>query len=156
MRICLLFLSLVFAALELSAGAEVPAQETYASGRYVFDVSMEKGHLSGIMIVREQGDAIVGTMVNEFGITVLSFVYEPQRNKIKLENVVGFLNKWYIKRVLKTDIRYCLQILYGMSVAPKKHYTVSESQGGVVIANTKRKIEYSFSPLIEPAYEIEE
>ena len=88
-------------------------------------------------------------MINEFGITALSFIYDKHSQKIKLENVIGFMNKWYIKRVLKGDIKYCLHILYDVPAKENKNYIVSKADNGISIINSKRKITYSFSPIQE-------
>ncbi len=149
MRICLLFLSIFLSFVSINARDGISEVETPLTERCMFDISMEKGHLSGIMITKDRDDAIVGTMINEFGITALSFIYDKHSQKIKLENVIGFMNKWYIKRVLKGDIKYCLHILYDMPVKENNNYVVSKTDNGISIINSKRKITYSFSPIQE-------
>ncbi len=149
MRICLLFLSLLLSFIGVNAQNGMSEVETPLTERCMFDIAMEKGHLSGIFITKDMDDAILGTMVNEFGITAISFIYDKHSHKIKLENVIGFLNKWYIKRVLKQDIRYCLHILYDVPAKDDKNYIVSMSDGNVTVTNSKRKITYSFSHIQE-------
>ncbi|WP_301869041.1 hypothetical protein [Bacteroides caecimuris] len=156
MRLSLLFLSLLISFLGAAAQEVDVRVDTLSPRRCVFDIQMEKGHLSGILISQNQEDAIIGTMVNEFGITALSFIYAKSSEKIKFENVIGFLNKWYIKRVLKGDIKYCLHVLYGMPTKENKNYQVSQESAMVTITNKKRKISYSFSPLVEESEDDEE
>lgn len=117
---------------------------------------MKKGHLSGILITKDDDERITGTMINEFGITALSFIYEKKSQKIKLEDVIGFLDKWYIKRVLKGDIRHCLHILYHIPAKENRNYSVSQNDSTVVVTNTKRKISYVFSPIAQEPNEVEE
>ena len=93
MRICLLFLSIFLSFVSINARDGISEVETPLTERCMFDISMEKGHLSGILITKDRDDAIVGTMINEFGITALSFIYDKHSQKIKLENVIGFMNK---------------------------------------------------------------
>ncbi|MCM1449311.1 MAG: hypothetical protein NC082_03135 [Clostridiales bacterium] len=149
MRICLLFLSIFLPLIVVNAQIGIPAEQSAMTSRFTLDISMSKGHLSGILIAKNQEDTIIGTMVNEFGVTALSFVYEKKSHRIKLHDVIGFLNKWYIKRVLRSDIKYCLHILYGTPAKEKRYYIVSRNDNEIILTNTKRQITYTFSPIQE-------
>lgn len=112
--------------------------------RYAFEISLQRGHLTGLLVTRTVNGEIIGTMVNEFGVTALSFVYNVHKNKIKLVDVLPMLNKWYIKQVLKNDLKYCVDILYNLPVKKKKNYVVEKTAECVSVTNTKRKITYTF------------
>ncbi len=153
MRTFLLFLlSSVFAVCNAFAAPETDSH-TNASGnrKMAFRIEMQKGYVSGIMISAETDDAINGSMVNEFGISAIDFSYSKEKEKVKLINVGSFLNKWYIKQVLRNDINFALHILYGMPYKKKLHYEVTRDGENVTIFNTKRKIKYTFSPLVNKA-----
>lgn len=146
-RITLLFLSFLcslFTGIAQEIESEVNLPLTH---RYAFEVTMEKGHISGIMITKESDDTIAGTMVNEFGVSALSFVYDKRNNKIKLQDVMSILNKWYIKRVLKQDLTFCLHILNDAPYRKKHKYLLTETTDQISITNPKRKLTYSFKPL---------
>lgn len=68
-----------------------------------------KGYVSGICIMVNDGDEVKASLFNEFGISALDFVFYPQTEKVKLLSVISFLNKWYIKKVLRKDL---LQLIY--------------------------------------------
>lgn len=146
-RITLLFLSTLCSLFTSMAQEMESAEDLPLTHRYVFEITMEKGHISGIMITKESDDSIIGTMVNEFGVSALSFVYDKKRNKIKLQDVMNVLNKWYIKRILKQDLTFCLHILNDTPYHKKLKYLLNETTDQIAITNPKRKLTYSFRPL---------
>lgn len=114
---------------------------------YTFQIETKSGAVSGIFIVNDADDSIKGSMINEFGVSAIDFNYSKSKGKVKLLNVISFLNKWYIKRVLSNDIAYCLHVLYDTPYNKKHSYTVEKQDGITTIMNTKRNITYSFIPL---------
>jgi len=81
--------------------------------RYAFQIETDKAFVSGLLLANESEDVINGSMINEFGVSAIDFTYSKRKQKVKLLNVVSFLNKWYIRMVLKNDLKFCLHILYG-------------------------------------------
>lgn len=136
--------------LTASAYAGDAADSGTARQRYTFSITTNKAYISGIMITADTGDTINGSMVNEFGISAIDFVYDRSRQRVKLVRVIDFLNKWYIRRVLAADIKYCLHVLRGIPAKSGRGYEVTETDGTVTVTNTKRKISYTFSPLSTP------
>lgn len=123
---------------------DVVIMEEDSIQRFNFILDMPKGYLSGIMILREAGDRTVGSIVNEFGISALDFKFDAKRNKIQLLNVVSFLDKWYIRKVLKKDLAYTLKILKDGKTADKKGYEVGVKDNIVEVLNKRYKLKYSF------------
>lgn len=72
--------------------------------RYAVQIDFKKAYISGIGILMMQDGIINGTVFNEFGVSALSFTYNPEKGKVKLQHVFSKLNKWYIKKVLKRDL----------------------------------------------------
>lgn len=149
MRAFLLFLlSSVFVICNAFAASETDTHTDASETRKMaFRIEMQKGYVSGIMICAETEDAINGSLVNEFGISAIDFSYTKKKEKVKLINVGSFLNKWYIKQVLKNDINFAIHILYDIPFKKKNIYEVSRNGENVTIFNTKRNIKYTFSPL---------
>ena len=145
-RVSLLFLSF-FCAILTCAQERVSEDDNLPTKRYAYELSMERRHIIGIMITKDEGNNIVGTLVNEFGVSALSFVYDKKKNKMKLQDVMSMLNKWYIKRTLKNDLTYCIQILFDLPHKKKKGYEVTSSILELSIVNNKRKLTYNFKPL---------
>lgn len=117
--------------------------------RFAFQIEVARGFVSGIAVFSDQDDAIKGCMINEFGVSALDFIYDKRKQKLKLLKVVSFLNKWYIKAVLKNDLRFALHILFDTPFKGKTNsYQVDRQDDLLSILNTKRNIKYTFSPLI--------
>lgn len=149
MRAFLLFLlSSVLTVCNAFAASEIDTQtDAQETRKMAFRIEMQKGYVSGIMICAETEDAINGSLVNEFGISAIDFSYTKKKEKVKLINVGSFLNKWYIKQVLKNDINFAIHILYDIPFKKGNNYEVSRDGENVTIFNTKRNIKYTFSPL---------
>lgn len=117
--------------------------------RYAFEITTPKAAITGIMLVKEIDREIIGSMVNEFGVSAIDFIYDKNKDKIKLQNVVGFLNKWYIKMVLKKDIRLALHLMYEIPYKADKNYDIAiNAPDGYVIQNKKRKLTYTFNRIL--------
>ena len=79
--------------------------------RYATTIELSKGYLSGITIMVREADVYHGVLFNEFGITALEFTYQPQTKKVELIEVIAMLDKWYIRRVLKSDLQHVMENL---------------------------------------------
>ncbi len=140
MRTFLLFLlSSIFAVCSVAENPSVTKMS--------FRMEMRKGYLSGILITAETDESIKGSMVNEFGISAIDFTYTKRKNKVKLLNVISFLDKWYIRRVLGNDINFTIHILYGIPYKKKNSYEVIRDGDDITIFNPGRGIRYTFSPI---------
>lgn len=149
MRVFLLFLSSLVTLLTFNlntndADSNMPSSPLQ---RHTFQIETSKVFISGILLVSEDDEHINGSMINEFGVSAIDFSYSKKKQKVKLLNVISFLNKWYIKRVLKNDIRFCLHTLYDTPFDKKHSYEVNHTVDSVTIINTKRHLKYTFSPL---------
>ena len=129
--ICLLFNSL----LQNSAVAQdknlLPLHEG-ACIRYDAYIEMPHAYISGICILLNDEQIIKGSLINEFGITAIDFIYYPKKEKVKLCSVFGAMDKWYIHRVLRKDLVQLLQCL---------------KQGETQYINKRRNITYNFKPV---------
>ncbi|MCR4995279.1 MAG: hypothetical protein K6A32_07915 [Bacteroidales bacterium] len=88
----------------------VRAQVTYPlllSGeeRATWNFTLERGTMviTGICLARQTEQGLVGSVVNEFGIHFFDFTCTDDR--VKVSNVFSAMDKWYIRRVLKKDLR---------------------------------------------------
>lgn len=101
-------------------------------------IEMPKAYASGILIMaREDESTIKGSLINEFGLSLLDFTYNEKKAKVKLHHVMKKMDKWYIKRVLKGDLKHVMSIM--------------QSSDDTEYYNKKRKIKYTFTPLNEAA-----
>ncbi len=95
-------------------------------------IEMGKGYLSGVCILKRDDSTLQGVIFNEFGISALSFTYNENKGKVKLNEVISFLDKWYIRKVIRKDIAKWMKIL---------------SEGGSAYVNERRDITYRLLPL---------
>ena len=124
-------------------------QDSAANREYQLLMEIRGREVTGICIVNaEDANHMVGTLVNEFGVKAFDFTYA--NGKAKVLNVVGPLNKWYIKKVLKRDFRFILPNLWrGKDVVEKKRRLTVMPNGDIIIRNDRFKIVYTFTPITE-------
>lgn len=149
MKRFLLFLNslLLICGFALRADEIAPEESTHLLRRYSFQIETGKACMSGLLLASEDDEFINGSMINEFGISAIDFSYSKRKQKVKLLNVVSFLDKWYIRMVLRKDLKFCLHILYDIPINSKNRYEVIRNGDTVSIINPKRKLKYTFTPL---------
>lgn len=133
MRSCLLFISLLLSVLTSRLYAQTTFPADGESIRFTAYIEMEKGYVSGICILHRDGDTVHGSLFNEFGITALDFTYRLERKKVKLHTVMPMMNKWYIRKVLRKDLR---QLMTGLQ------------NGETTWKDERYHIEYQLTPLL--------
>ena len=132
-------LYLLCISLLLALPINVQAQTTFPSAdgeraKYAAYIEMPKAYVSGICVLLQEDGLIKGSLFNEFGITALDFTYNPQRDKIKLHSVMKMMDKWYIRKVLKKDLRQVMKTL---------------KEGQTEYTNQRRHIVYRFHGIEE-------
>ena len=145
MRRYLLLISLLFAVLTLQAQTLKVRADSVT--RYAMDISFREAGLTGVCLLKDNGTKVVGSAINEFGIKGFDFIMDKEKGKVKLKNVIKFLNKWYIKRVLRNDLALLLREYNTPKQLKKRKLNVE--QGLVCLENTKYHITYKFKPLNE-------
>lgn len=123
----------------LALPISVQAQTTFPSAdgeraKYAAYIEMPKAYVSGICVLLQEDGLIKGSLFNEFGITALDFTYNPQRDKVKLHSVMKMMDKWYIRKVLKKDLRQVMKAL---------------KEGQTEYTNQRRHIVYRFHGIEE-------
>ena len=131
------FSALISAALLFVGVASAGAQSLYPRNagdkvRTSAMIEMPKGYVSGVCVMYNDGTDVKASIFNEFGISAMDFVYDPQKDKVKLVSVMKMLDKWYIRKLLKKDL---LKVVHNLQ------------QGKEGYRNEKYKIDYKFSLL---------
>lgn len=68
-------------------------------------INFKKTGLSGILILKKMTDSTsAGSFINEFGLKAFDFSVDPDRTK--LGYTFRKIDKWYIRRTLKTDLHF--------------------------------------------------
>lgn len=85
-------------------------QPCRAQREYHLLMQVKGQELTSICVIDTVSDGnLVGTVINEFGAKAFDFTYT--NGKVKVLNVVAFLDKWYIRRVLRRDLKHILPTL---------------------------------------------
>lgn len=147
MKRCLTLVSLLFLFFLAACQAEGIGQDTASVREYQLLMQVRGHEITSICMMDIQADSsVLGTVVNEFGVKAFDFTYA--NGKAKVFNVVGPLNKWYIKRVLKGDFSFILaNIGLGKDVVKKKRRLSFLPNGDVSVSNERFKIQYTFTPI---------
>lgn len=114
----------------------------------VVAVDMRGNRLSGIMIVKKTEKGYLGTLINEFGIKAFDFEVIAgirgrlgSKKRVKLIDVVGFMDRWYIRRVLRRDIDFMLRF---PNVPTDCLMEVVLEGGNIVVKDLRYRISYTF------------
>jgi hypothetical protein len=86
---------------------------------------MKNMYVSGVCILIRQTDGVKGCLFNEFGITLLDFYYDAKRDNVKLHSVMKKMDKWYIRRVLRSDLRALIhELQHGCTTYEDKKHNI--------------------------------
>ena len=146
MKRCLLLSSLLWmAVVGVAADYLLPLD-----GRQEYSVAiMARGaEITGVCIVKTDAEGSRGAIVNEFGIHALDFMVSADRRKVKLLNVIPMMDRWYVRRVVKKDLRTLFNATADGEQAGGRTVIV-EPDGTVTLTNTRYKLKYSLKKLHE-------
>lgn len=145
----LLFLSPVFCSAQGRQPSDSLDSDIIDSWEYQLLINARGNDVTGLCLMNVlQDSTIVGTIVNEFGAKIFDFTYS--KGKTKIMNVIGPINKWYIRRVLKKDFSFILPNLrQSHDVIEKKRKLTVQPNGDVSVSNDKYKIYYVFTKMQE-------
>jgi len=148
MKRCLLCLSLLLAVVCASAAGYLLPLDGHR--QYSVAMTIRGTQLSGLCLVRVSDEGYRGSIVNEFGIHALDFTLSPDRQRVRLYNLLPAMNRWYIKRVLRRDFRLLFSATH--AGAHKGRRTVSLGDDGtVVLTNDRYQLRYELKELHETA-----
>lgn len=137
MRSSLLWIStllLLFVAPTAAASQSLLPENDGERAVFAATIEMERGYISGVCVMRCDGDELRASLFNEFGLSALDFVYRPATDKVKIISAISFLDRWYIRRILRRDLRSLIARL---------------RLGEGTYRNERRAIDYRFSPIEE-------
>lgn len=141
MRNFFLFISLLFSTYGMVA--QTPLMKLEGKQHYQVAINVKEAEISGICIIKTDDEGSRGAVVNEFGIHALDFTISPNRRKVKLVNVMPFMNRWYIKKVVCGDLKFLFSATAEMQRKGKRSVSV-EADGTVTLVNSRYGLKYSF------------
>ena len=147
MRRCLLLSSLLLmAVVAVAADYLLPLDE--GRQQYGVAITARGAEITGVCIVKTDAEGSRGAIVNEFGIHALDFMVSADRRKVKLLNVIAMMDRWYVRRVVKKDLRTLFNATSDGEQGSGRTVTV-EPDGTVTLTNTRYKLKYSLKKLHE-------
>ena len=112
-----------------------------------WNFTLERGTLSltGICLVRQTEEGLAGSVVNEFGIRAFDFTC--RHDKVRIMNVLPQMNRWYIRRLLRADLR----ILAASKVIDpgRRRQLACHQPDSLLLSNLKYHINYRFERIKE-------
>lgn len=150
MKVTSLLISLLMLLSALSVSAQDSSDSLFSfqgnTLKYNMSIQRKEMNITGICMMRRTGNDIIGSVVNEFGIKAFDFDYNIDKKKVKLNNVVGFINKWYIRKILKGDLKYLFS--YGKNMEKDKNRDlIIGADKSIEMDNNKFHLKYVFTPL---------
>lgn len=138
---------LLFANLLLAMGFVAAFAQDAVSREYNLLMQIRGREITAICVMEMQSDSsIVGTVVNEFGVKAFDFTFDGEKSNVF--NVVGPLDKWYIRKVLRGDFTFILSnINSGRDAVKKKRRMTHLPNGDISVSNDRYKIHYTFTPM---------
>lgn len=124
-----IFLLLCLMCSSMHLQAQLPATDGERCN-YNVQIDMRNAYFSGVCVMVRSTELVKCSMVNEFGVTVMEFIYDTNRDKLTLVSVMSMLDKWYIRRMLRKDLRSVMLHL---------------KQNQTTYSNDKRGMRYTFT-----------
>lgn len=93
------------------------------TANYEMQIDARGNFISGICMMVLDEDKIKCSIINEFGVSIIDFTYNTEKDKVKLHYVFKTLNKWYLRRVLRRDLKRIIAIMRigGTSFVDSRH-----------------------------------
>ena len=147
MKASLRLISLLLLLFQLPCLAQEEVLDTAEIRQYNLLLQAGPHQISGICVMKMISPTeVIGTVINEFGLTAFDFVYNGK--KTKLSNLPPFLDKWYIRKVLQADMSFFFSNLPKQKDASKPSRQITFSPDGEInMTNFRFKIKYTFTPI---------
>lgn len=107
--------------------------------RYSVQIDIRNAYISGVCIMRREPQQVTASIVNEFGVSALTYRYDRAKQKVKILSIMKKMDRWYVKRMLRKDLKVVMQQLLNGDEATEDR--------SVTYENKKYKIKYNYTPL---------
>lgn len=153
MKRFLLLISLMLGSVAaLASGKADPFFPTVEGRRAEYAVTLDFGrvHLTGVCVMKCIDGAIVGTLMNEFGIRAFDFRCDAPCGRVALLNVAGPLDRWYVRRTLRRDLKLLLRHADNVTSRRIRGRRIERrDDGGLSLTHVRRNLTLGFTPLNE-------
>ena len=126
----------------------VGCADSTARQEYKMNIGVKDADVSGILVMKSDSDGgIKCALMNEFGISALNFSVSSDRRKVELVSVISFLDKWYIRKVLKSDLEYLFSATEDDLEKENHDRVIRRADDSVILENKKYSITYTLEQL---------
>lgn len=129
------FINLLFV---LCSSFNIFAQGQGRMDRYKVQIDIQEAYLSGVCIIRDVEGLLTGAVVNEFGVSAVTFRYNKTKDKVKILSLAAALKRPGVKVLLKNDLRNIMREYCISEVGFKTVY---------IYENPKYRMKYNFTPI---------
>lgn len=112
--------------------------QTASQHRYAVQIDIRNAYISGICIQKQEGDTVTASIVNEFGVSALTYRYDVTRQKVKILGILKQMDRPAVKRVLRKDLQTIMGDMTKEDFEEKLPYEYE---------NSKYKIRYHIAQL---------
>ena len=134
------FINLLFV---LCSSFNIFAQEQGRMDRYKVQIDIQDAYLSGVCMIKDVEGLLTGAVVNEFGVSAVTFRYNKTKDKVKILSLAAAMKRPGVKVLLKNDLRNIMREYCLSEVGFKTVY---------IYENPKYRMKYNFTPIV---YEID-
>ena len=129
------FINLLFV---LCSSFNIFAQGQGRMDRYKVQIDIQDAYLSGVCIIRDVEGLLTGAVVNEFGVSAVTFRYNKTKDKVKILSLAAAMKKPGVKVLLKNDLRNIMREYCLSEVGFKTVY---------IYENPNYRMKYNFTPI---------
>ena len=129
------FINLLFV---LCSSLNIFAQGQGRMDRYKVQIDIQEAYLSGVCIIRDVEGLLTGAVVNEFGVSAVTFRYNKTKDKVKILSLAAAMKRPGVKALLKNDLRNIMREYCLSEVGFKTVY---------IYENPKYRMKYNFTPI---------
>ena len=129
------FINLLFV---LCSSFNIFAQGQGRMDRYKVQIDIQEAYLSGVCIIRDVEGLLTGAVVNEFGVSAVTFRYNKTKDKVKILSIAAAMKRPGVKVLLKNDLRNIMRDYCLSEVGFKTVY---------IYENPKYRMKYNFTPI---------
>lgn len=122
----------------LCSSLNIFAQGQGRMDRYKVQIDIQDAYLSGVCIIRDVEGLLTGAVVNEFGVSAVTFRYNKTKDKVKILSLAAAMKRPGVKVLLKNDLRNIMREYCLSEVGFKTVY---------IYENPKYRMKYNFTPI---------
>ena len=128
----------IFLFLVLCSSFNIFAQGQGRMDRYKVQIDIQEAYLSGVCIIRDVEGLLTGAVVNEFGVSAVTFRYNKTKDKVKILSIAAAMKRPGVKALLKHDLRNIMREYCHAEGGFKTVY---------IYENPKYRMKYNFTPI---------